>query len=152
MRLRAVWIDPLSLQIGTNLSLVYYMAGQNDRAVDQARKPLELDPNFARGLFRLGKALLQKSHFEEAISAFQRALSVSDDAVYLSGLGHAYAVTGRKREAQEIVLRLEESSKKRYVSPYHIAMIYAGLGDKEQTFKWLDEACSARDAFLDRSE
>jgi eukaryotic-like serine/threonine-protein kinase len=147
---RALELDPLSLQINSNLSLSYYMARQYDRAIDQARKTLELDPNYARGHLRLGKALVQKAHFKEAISEFQKALLVSDDAAYLSGLGYSYATSGRKKEALEIIDQLIERSKKRYVSPYNIAMIYSGLGDKDQSFKWLNEACTLRDDWLDQ--
>jgi tetratricopeptide (TPR) repeat protein len=143
-------LDPLTLQINTNLSLIYYLTRQYDLAVDQARKTLELDPNYARARFRLGKALVQKSQFEEAISEFKKAISISEDSPYVGCLGHAYAVSGNKEAALKIVEQLQESSKKKYISPYSIAIIYAGLGDKELTFRWLEEAVDGHDDFLDQ--
>ncbi len=55
-------------------------------------------------------------------------------------LGHAYAVSGRKERAQDVLTELKQLSRKRYVAPFEMAVVYVGLGDKEQTFQWLDKA------------
>jgi tetratricopeptide (TPR) repeat protein len=145
---KAQELDPLSLQINSNLSLTYYMARQYDLAIDQAKRTLELDPNYARGLYRLGKSLIMKGRYEEAVSTFQKALSVSEDATYLSGLGCAYAASNKKQDALKIIEQLNERSKNRYVSAYNIALIYIVLGDKENSFKYLEKALSERDDWL----
>lgn len=145
---KALELDPFSLQINSILSMAYYMTRQYDRAIDQARRTLELDPNYARGLLRLGKSLTQKARYEEAISTFQKAISISEDTEYLSGLAYAYAISGKKKEAVQIVEQLKNRSQNRYVSPYNIALIYVGLGDKEQSFKYLEEAMSKKDGWV----
>ena len=62
-----------------------------------------------------------------------------------AALGHAYAVAGRRVEAQRAIDGLKVAAKRRYISPYSIAVIYAGLGDKEQAFAWLNRAYDERD-------
>jgi serine/threonine-protein kinase len=145
---KALELDPLSLQINSILSNAYYMTRDYDRAVDQARRTLELDQNYARGLLRLGKSLIQKARYEEAISTFQKAILVSEDSEYLSGLAYTYAVSGKKNDAVQIVERLKKRSENRYVPPYNIALIYMGLEDKDLTFQYLEEAMSKKDSWL----
>ena len=59
-------------------------------------------------------------------------------------LGHAYAVSGNMNEAQRVIDDLEELSKQRYVSSYHIALIYTGLGENDRAFEWLEKAYEER--------
>jgi hypothetical protein len=66
----------------------------------------------------------------------------------LALLGHAYAVSGRKAEAQQVLNDLEQLQSQRYVSPYTVAAIYAGLGDQDHAFKWLEKAIEERDVWL----
>ena len=65
-----------------------------------------------------------------------------------AALGHAYAVAGRRVEAQRTIERLKAAAESRYISPYSIAVIYLGLGDKEQAFAWLNRAYQERDNWL----
>jgi tetratricopeptide (TPR) repeat protein len=66
----------------------------------------------------------------------------------LSALGHAYAVSGERDKANQILTELREASRQRYVNPYLLAVIYLGLGDKDQAFVWLDKAFQDRSSFL----
>ena len=66
----------------------------------------------------------------------------------LALLGHAYAVSGKRSEAQQVLNDLQQLQSQRYVSPYTVAAIYAGLNDQEQAFKWLDKAVDERDIWL----
>ena len=66
----------------------------------------------------------------------------------LALLGHAYAVAGKKAEALQVLNDLQQLQEQRYVSPYTVAAIYAGLDDKEQAFKWLEVAVESRDIWL----
>ena len=63
-------------------------------------------------------------------------------------LGHAYAVAGKRAEAEQVLNELQQLQEQRYVSPYTVAAIYAGLNDQEQAFKWLDKAVEERDIWL----
>ena len=65
-------------------------------------------------------------------------------------MGYVYAVFGRRSEAQHMLNELKERSKQRYVPPYNIAMVYVGLGEKEQAFQWLDKAYEDRNQFMAR--
>ena len=85
--------------------------------------------------------------YDEAFAAFKKAMSLSgrDPQHAIGGLGHLYAVTGRKSEAQEQINELKQLSQQRYVRSAFIALIYAGLGDKDQAFAWLEKALDERD-------
>ena len=85
--------------------------------------------------------------YAEAIDQFQHGVKLSGSPLMMSLLGHAYAASGKKAEAQRILVELDQQ-KQRYVSPYTIATIYAGLGDKDQAFKWLEKAFDERDIWL----
>ena len=83
----------------------------------------------------------QKEMYQEAIATLQKGLSLSGrEPSYLGGLGHAYAVSGSRAEAQKVLAELLELSKTRYVAPYDIAVVQIGLGDKNQTLHWLERA------------
>jgi tetratricopeptide (TPR) repeat protein len=97
-----------------------------------------LDPNFPLAHWFLGLTYEQVARHEEAIAECRKAVTPS----FLSargGLGHAYAVAGKRAEAQQVLAELKELSKQRYVAPFNFALIYAGLGDKAQTFEWLEK-------------
>ena len=141
-------LDPLSLIINMNVGWVFYLAREYDEAAEQCRKTLELDPNFAPTHWMLGQAFRQKGMYEEAIAEFQKSIELSDDPVRRAVLGHAYAVAGRRGEAQKVINELKDLSKRRYFPPYYIALIYVGLGDKNQALEWLEKAFAERSANL----
>jgi tetratricopeptide (TPR) repeat protein len=87
--------------------------------------------------------------FKEAIAEFQTAIRQSDGSpIYVAAIGHAYATEGRKSEALKVLDQLKELSKRRYVSAYWIAQIYAALGEKEQAFEWLRKAYEERSVWM----
>jgi tetratricopeptide (TPR) repeat protein len=137
---RAQELDPVSLSINTSLGWRLYFARQYDQAIEQYRKTLEMDSNFGRAHFNLGQAYEQKGMYEEAIAEFHKAFNFSRDRA-VAALGHAYAMSGKRREARKVLEELEELSKRRYISPYGIALIYTGLGERDQAFAWLQRAC-----------
>jgi len=138
--------DPLSAIIGTNAGWVYFLAGQSDKATQILTKVIEIDPNFPRAHFRLGNIYEGEGLYSRAIGEYEKAVQLSDgDTYYLASLGHAYAMAGRYAEAQNSLRHLEELSKKRYVSPYAIALIYVAMGKKDNGLDWLEKAS------LDRS-
>ena len=134
-------IDPLSLINSTLVGRTLSFERQYDQAIAQLRRVLDTDANFAQAHLYLGLAYEQEGRFEEASAEFQKGSSLSGgDPRMTSALGHTYAVSGRKDEAQRVVAGLKQLSKQRYVSPFEIAVIYMGLGEKEQTFEWLEKA------------
>lgn len=144
---RAEGLDPLSLIINTNVGWVFYFRRQYDQAIEQYRKTLEMDPSFLSAHVKLGWAYEQKQMYEEAIAEFQTVLTRLGDDV-LTELGHAYAVAGQKDKAIKVIAQLRGRAKRRYVSPYLVATIYAGLGETDQAFAWLEKSYDSRCGWL----
>jgi tetratricopeptide (TPR) repeat protein len=88
--------------------------------------------------------LVQKRDFDQAIVELQKAKSLEDKPWIVGALGYAYAASGRRGEAQKIVEELKEQAKQRHVTPYGIAMVYVGLGQKDEAFAWLEKAYAER--------
>ncbi|MGH9917230.1 MAG: tetratricopeptide repeat protein, partial [Pyrinomonadaceae bacterium] len=123
---RAQEIDPLSLAINRDVGWVFHFgAHQCDRAIEQYLKTLEMDSSFWPTHRNLGWVYEQKAMYEEAIAELNQALTMAGDrARILAELGHAYAVSGRRKDAEKMLDELKERSTQRYVSPYEIAIIY----------------------------
>ena len=141
--------DPLSgfAAFGVGASLVF--ARRWDPAIEQLHRAIEIDPNFWFSHCFLGRAYEQKANLPEAIAEFQRAVELEkDNAETWSGLGHAYALAGNRAEAQKILDHLKEVSAHSWVAPYNIAVIYAGLGEKEQAFALLEQGYKDRSYYL----
>ena len=141
---RGIALDPLSLVINTDLGGTYYRARRYDEAIDQLRKTLEMDPNFYYAHWNLGSALMAKGSIQPAIEEYQKARALTDDPSALALLGRAYAVAGNRPEALKIRDQLEALAKQRYVSSYSLALVYLGLGDKEEALRLLEKAYQDR--------
>ncbi len=140
---RAQELEPLSLITNSEVAISFYQARNYDQAIDQFQKTLELDPNFPPPLCFLPAAYEQKGMFEEATAGYQRAITVTKgtfNILAMASLGHVYAVSGRKTEARKILAELQRLSEHSYVPAYVVALIYAGLGEREKAFAWLDKA------------
>jgi TolB-like protein/DNA-binding winged helix-turn-helix (wHTH) protein/Flp pilus assembly protein TadD len=142
---KAESLDPLSLIISADMADALCVARLYDEAVQKSKKTLEMDPNFAIGHFELGQALEQKHMHDEAILEFQRAIELAGHSgAFDSNLGYAYAVSGRKEEAIKIVSDLEARRDQNPSADADIALIYVGLGDRDQAMISLNKACEAR--------
>jgi len=138
---RAVELDPLSLINNADLGgNVYFNSRRYDEAIAQLRKTMEIDPRFYIAHYYLGQAFQLKGQLTEAIAEYQKAVELNDDPEALAYLGQAYARTGQRDEAQKILARLTEEAKSRYVSGYSMALMFMGLGDKEQAIDALERA------------
>ncbi len=85
--------------------------------------------------------------YEQAVAGFQKGLTLgggSEWAITMAGLGHAYAVSGRKDDAGKVLNQLKQLARQRYISAYNMALIYAGLGEKDLAFTWLEKAYEER--------
>jgi tetratricopeptide (TPR) repeat protein len=96
----------------------------------------------------LGWTYEQQQKFPSAIDALNQANRLNDSPQVIASLGHAYAVAGRRAEAEKVITELQKRSERKYVSPYDVATIYAGLGDNEQTLVWLGKAYEDRSGWL----
>jgi tetratricopeptide (TPR) repeat protein len=134
---RAQEIDPLSLFNNSSIGFVLYLARQYDQAIAAAIKTLELDRSFAVAHMIIGLAYLQKKMYEESISELQKAKNHPDSRALL---GYAYAVAGKRSKAREILAELEKLSTQKYVASAPVAIIYIGLGEKDQALERLEKA------------
>ena len=131
--------------MNTHLGWHYLVAGQNDQAIEQLKKTLELDKSFVVARHYLGQAYERKGMHQEAIAELKKVRDLYGQSQSVSGLlGHAYAVAGQRGEAQKIMEELKEQSKRDYVWPYNLAVIHVGLGEKDQAFERLEKACEDR--------
>ena len=136
---RAQELDPLSAVISQNVAEVYLLKNDLNSAIAQCQKIIELDPNFPGAHDELGFAYLKQRRYEEAIAEFQKTVELSGRASrYQGDLGYCYAVTGRRAQALAIVKELEEKYARREAIGQYLACVYAGLGDKDQVFTWLE--------------
>lgn len=144
--LRALEIEPLSLVINANLGFICYQGRQFDQAVDYLKNALEIDENFIYGHFILGLTYAQKEMFDESIAEIKLAIDLAGGrgALINAALGYVYAISGRREEALQLLQQLQTFPANRDVSPFYLALINAGLGDKDQALKCLDDACEER--------
>jgi serine/threonine-protein kinase len=147
---RALELDPLSLIVNSDLGQDYYFARQYDQAIEQLLKNAEIDPSFYTAHANLGMAYQAKGSFQEALAEYRRARELSDDPIVLARLGYALAASGQRTGALQTLDQLKEISKQRYVPAYGFAILYAGLGEKEQAFEWLERSYQDREPKLTR--
>jgi tetratricopeptide (TPR) repeat protein len=141
---RAESLDPVSPVIRSNLADVLTVSHLFEESVRQSRRTLALDPNFAIGHFHLAEALVQQRQYEAAIAEFQQAIALSGHlALFDANLAHAYALSGRRADAQKIAKDMEARLDLNPAAA-RIALIYVGLGDPDQAMNWLNKAYDAR--------
>ena len=142
-------LDPLSLFATVSLGWAYYFAHQYERAVEQGQKALEMDPRFDFALWVIGVAYAQQGRIKDAIAAFNQAVILTGGGLtHLAHLGYAYGAANLRHEAGQVLADLSELSQQKYVSAYYFALVYLGLGDHEQMYRWLGRAVEERSGFL----
>jgi serine/threonine protein kinase/tetratricopeptide (TPR) repeat protein len=146
---KAQEIDPLSLIISANIAWCHFLAKEFDEAIRQARSTLAMDPKFAVAHEYLGQAYTEKRQYPEAIAEFREAVLLSNNgAGYRADLAYALALGGNRAEAENLLRELTQESGKSYVSPYDLALIHLGLGDRRQVLDLLDRAYEERSGRL----
>jgi len=139
MQQRAQELDPLAHR--ADLATALLRAGRYDQALEAASRAIALDPDYPRGHSTLGWAYFGKGRLDEGLAAMERAVALSPgDSLWLAQLGQAYALAGNTNRALEILGELEEQSRRRYVSPYHMAYVYTGLGQQDRAVECLERA------------
>ena len=127
------------------IGIVHYWAREYDQAIQQIRIINEMAPNFANPYVWLGCAYLEKKDYASATNAFQKAVNLSARApVALVGLGILYGRAGKRKEGEEILAELLQTSKKQYVPEFYMACLYGALGRKDEAFEWLEKAYQER--------
>jgi TolB-like protein/DNA-binding winged helix-turn-helix (wHTH) protein/Tfp pilus assembly protein PilF len=142
---RAHDLDPLSISMNFSLGWRLYMAREYDQAIEQLRNSIDMDPDFVLPHLVLGQAYEQKRAFDQAIAELRRAADISQNSPpAIAALARTYALSGRTAEARNLLDQLMQQSKRQYVSPFYVAIVYAGLGEHEQALDWLEKAYGDR--------
>ena len=140
---RAHELDPMAQRMDVLTTLL--RAGRYEQAVAESEAALELDPGYDRARATLGWAYFLSGRRAEGLAELQRAVAVAPgNTIWLGQLGEAYAMTGDTEKARGILRELEERARAAYVSPYHFAYVYIGLGDYDTAMDWLERAVAER--------
>jgi len=146
---KAIELDPLSAVLNDPLNIALLRAGRLEQAKEQLKKLIIMEPNYSHAWWLLGQTYIIESRYEEGIIEIEKALDLSkNNALILSGLGWAYAISSRKSDAQKVILELKRRMKNEYIRPYLFAKIYASLGEIDQSFEWLEKAYEEQDVSL----
>lgn len=150
---RAVELEPLSPRFNYFWARIFLFTRQTDRAIDQLRKTLEIEPNYVLAHEGLGNAYEQKGMQREAVAEWGQALILSGASKEASILERAYAASGfeaaiRALAKQQLEKLNERMKRGEYVSAGEYVTVYTRLGDKEQAFAWLDKAVQERNGFV----
>jgi tetratricopeptide (TPR) repeat protein len=143
--LTAQALDPVSSIVARDIAVVHFYRRDFDLALEYCDHTIELNPHFAPAYWALGVIQEQRGDYDEAIAALQRAIHLAPNAPRMHGaLGRTFALAGRHRQAQEMLSRLEEFARHRYVSPLDFAWILFALGDDTLGFRWTAKALADR--------
>ena len=141
---KAAELDPLSLIISASLGNRLNEARRYEDAANQCRKTLDMDPNFGLAHLCIGIATVNEGRFQEGIPELQKAIELLPGSPYsMAQLGVAYALSGDRARARKVLDELKNPSRP-YLPAFSIAMVYAGLADKEQTISWLKKGYEER--------
>ncbi|HKQ74639.1 MAG TPA: protein kinase [Blastocatellia bacterium] len=143
--LRALAPDPLDVGMNFHLGWYYYNTRQYEQAVAQLQKTLGLNQRHSGAHSILGLSYARQRRYPEAIAEVQKGIGLGGRDIR-GHLGHIYALAGRRGEAQKLIAQLREEAKHKPVSPFNIARIYVGLGEKDQALAWLEKAIAERDS------
>ena len=145
MSKRAIELEPFSAFMNSDRGWWLFLARRYDEAIVQYREALELDPNSAFAYKGLGWCLLFKEDLAGAIAAFQKARTLDPQPLFDAALGYAYAVSGDRSKAEQVLRDLNDLAKQRYVSLGAQVLVYLGLGDKGRTYEWLEKCYEEQD-------
>lgn len=143
---RARELDPLNLRNNALEGQFLIHAGQTDEALARLRETLEMEPNYFLAHLYAASAYIEKGMYSEAVGEARRSREISGARSNHSEafLGYALAKSGREAEARSVLEGLLKSSAERYVSPQHIALVYNGLGERDEALGWLERAYAQR--------
>jgi tetratricopeptide (TPR) repeat protein len=145
---RGMELDPLSATAGTTLGVRLWYAGRSE-AADEFKKTLEVNPSFAVAHWGLAQCLRARGRIDDQLDELTKAVTLSGNSAYMRAhLGYGYAVSGDRQRAEAIAKELEAEGPARYVAPYHLALIAAGLGDTKQAAHWLERAYRDRSGWM----
>jgi TolB-like protein/DNA-binding winged helix-turn-helix (wHTH) protein/Tfp pilus assembly protein PilF len=145
---KAQELDPLSAVIATDLGKELYFVHKYDEALVELHRALELDPNFVSAHSWISDTLLEKKMYNDAIAELEKTKPVREERIYIRQTAYLYARRGRRAEARAALAKSLQLSKGKQVSSGAVALTYAALGDKDESFQWLEKAYTERSSFM----
>jgi len=146
---RALQLDPLSVPINTDIGFQMFYAGNYDAAIVQLKKTLQMNPTYPLAHLWLGRSYQQKGMFDESMAEYKATDSALPNwVVTIAGIGNLQGLAKSNSDARLTLAKLDAMSKSRYVTPYGIALVYAGMGNKDEAFRWLEKAFDDRANWL----
>lgn len=139
-------LDPLMLGKNAVEAQFLFFAGRSDEALERINQTFALEPNFWLAHLVLSKIYIGKKMYPEALAAATKARDLSGGLTETTAhIGYVLAISGKREQALEVLETLKKLSVDRYVPPYNIALIYNGLGEREETLAWLEKGYEQRD-------
>jgi TolB-like protein/Flp pilus assembly protein TadD len=146
---QALVLDPLSLILGAAYGQFLYHAGRNSESIEQFKATLGMEPRFWVGQICAAKVYEKAGMYAEALSACDQAWDFSGgNTEALSLAGYVHAVTGHRAKAEATIDQMMELMKERYVPPYNVGLVFAGLREAEAALQWLEQAFADRDVHM----
>jgi TolB-like protein/DNA-binding winged helix-turn-helix (wHTH) protein/Tfp pilus assembly protein PilF len=149
--LSSIKLDPLSIQTRKRLPYIHFLARRYDEAIAEYTKLVDIAPDFVPAQRELGLAFEQTHRYAEALRQLEKTAAMPENhapTMVRADIAHLYAVWGKRAEARQVLTGLLKKSEQSYVSSYDIAVIYAGLGETEPAFAWLEKAIEQRPFWL----
>jgi tetratricopeptide (TPR) repeat protein len=142
---RAAELDPISPIVNTAIGGCYYRMRRFEEAADTLYRTLQGNPEFGHAHWSLGRVLLEQGSLDEALRRFEWAASIMGNIpAAVAELGYCHARMQNSELARRALQELERRSATEWVSPLHLALIYAGLGDADAVQRCLESALHTR--------
>ena len=142
--------DPHSGMLISELGCVKYYSGHYDDSIRYYKQALSLDPHSVQGYWGMGRSLASEGRYKEALEDLKqfKKLKGFEPPIITAEIGFTEAASGDRHGALETLKQLQEESKRAYVDPYLMGVVYLGLKDRENTYALLDRAYQAHSTFL----
>jgi len=146
---RANELDPLSMVIINNIAEQYIERGDTKSAMEECRRMIDFDPSFWAAYVNLGTVFVKQGRYAEALIEGQKAVDLAKRSnASLAFVGHIYGRMGRRAEAEGIIKELQARYDKQQADGRDLAVVYAGLDEKDQAFVWLEKAFKDHSCYL----
>jgi len=144
----ALRLDPLNLVTNSNRAIILLSSRRYAEAIEQCRKTLQIESRLATAHVVLARALVQQRQFVEALGELREGMKYGGGIEYQTATAYTYAMMGDRREAERTLSELLWLSRQRYVQPFWIATAYAGLGDKDRAFEFLEKGLAEHSPWM----
>lgn len=143
---RGLALDPVSPAAQAAHGMILFRCRRYNEAIRFSQQALDLDPSLVNALWWEGLSYAGTRDFPDAIACLIKAIAMNDGPLFQALLGHVYGRSGERAKALGMLNELTSMAKVRFVSPMHFAILYAGLGEADLTFQWLETAYQKREA------